>query len=508
MQHFYDGQIRRYLTQMIRLMSNFSYEDGDKKLTQIPVMYGDITRQVGSIIRENSENKIPSAPRMGVYVTGIEMNTAMLADSSFISKVNVRERAYDSQGQEYLNESGKNYTVERLMPTPYTLSVNCDIWSTNTDQKLQILEQILMLFNPSLEIQTTDNYIDWTSLSVVNLDQVTFSSRSIPTGTESEIDVATLGFTAPIYISPPTKVKRLGVITNIITSMFDETGNINNINPDKIFDSFGKQIESELSSDFDSQDTVMPVLNTDHTEVHGRVGVLPSGEIEHITQTGRVKRGTADAVYGLSHKGHDLLVLNSTLQLIHKGIVGNTLWSTYLDAIPGNFRSGLSQIRLARKDLTNDIVGTFAVDPTDDTKAVVNWDTDTLPSDTIITSTLQEKAKIDYILDPTKTNPTTLKTAGNRILLLGAIGSSVNVDGADAWKNADGTDFIASENDICEWDGTKWVIVFDASTKTEILTDITYVTNLNTGVQYKWDTFEWVLSFEGEYPDGTWRIVF
>ena len=135
-------------------------------------------------------------------------------------------------------------------------------------------------------------------------------------------------------------------------------------------------------------------------------------------------------------------------------------------------------------------------------------DTDTLPADTIITSDLQEKSKIDYILDPTKTNPTTLKTAGNRILLLGAIGSTLNVDGADAWKNADGTDFIASENDICEWDGTKWVIVFDASTKTNQLTDITYVTNLNTGIQYKWDAFEWVLSFEGEYPDGTWRIVF
>ena len=200
MQHFYDGQIRRYLTQLIRLMSNFSYEDGDKKLTQIPVMYGDITRQVGSIIRENSENKIPSAPRMGVYVTGLEMDTARLADASFISKINIRERAYDDQGKEYLNESGKNYTVERLMPTPYNLSVNCDIWSTNTDQKLQILEQILMLFNPSFEIQTTDNYIDWTSLSVVNLEGITFSSRSIPTGTESEIDVATLQFQTPIYI--------------------------------------------------------------------------------------------------------------------------------------------------------------------------------------------------------------------------------------------------------------------------------------------------------------------
>ena len=102
-------------------------------------------------------------------------------------------------------------TVERLMPTPYTLEMTADIWSTNTDQKLQIMEQILMMFNPSLEIQTTDNYVDWTSLSVVELENVNFSSRSIPVVTESEIDESQLGLKTPIYISPPTKVKKLGV---------------------------------------------------------------------------------------------------------------------------------------------------------------------------------------------------------------------------------------------------------------------------------------------------------
>ena len=227
MQFFYDGQIRRYITQIIRLMSNFSYKDGDGGLKTIPVMYGDISRQVAHIIRDNSENKLPSVPRMGVYVTGLEMDRTRLADSSFVSKVHVRERAYDSAGKEYLNEQGKNVTVERLMPTPYTLTLNADIWTSNTEQKLQIMEQIMMLFNPSLEIQTTDNYVDWTSLSVVELSQINFSSRTIPLGTETEVDVATLGFTTPIYISPPTKVKKLGVITHIITSIFNEqTGNI------------------------------------------------------------------------------------------------------------------------------------------------------------------------------------------------------------------------------------------------------------------------------------------
>ena len=180
MQHFYDGQIRRYITQLIRLFSNFKYKDGEGKEVKIPVLYGDLSRQVASIVRDQSENKLPSAPRMALYITQLEQDRTRTSDSSFTSKVHIRERAFDEAGNEYLNTQGKNYTVERLMPTPYNLSVNLDIWSTNTDMKLQIMEQLLMLFNPSLEIQTTDNYVDWTSLTSVELTNINFTNRSIP----------------------------------------------------------------------------------------------------------------------------------------------------------------------------------------------------------------------------------------------------------------------------------------------------------------------------------------
>ena len=106
MDYFYDGQIRRYITQMVRLLSNFSTSDSHGNLTRIPVMYGDLTRQVANILRDNSENKIPSAPRIAVYVTGLEMDRERTSDSSFVSKMNIRERAYDSVNQEYLNTQG------------------------------------------------------------------------------------------------------------------------------------------------------------------------------------------------------------------------------------------------------------------------------------------------------------------------------------------------------------------------------------------------------------------
>ena len=73
---------------------------------------------------------------MAVYITGLEQDRSRTSDSSFTSKVHIRERAYDSENNEYLNTQGKNYTVERIMPSPYTLQINLDIWSTNTDPKI------------------------------------------------------------------------------------------------------------------------------------------------------------------------------------------------------------------------------------------------------------------------------------------------------------------------------------------------------------------------------------
>lgn len=191
MEFFYDGQIRRYVTQFMRIFIGFKYQSGDGSHKTVPVMYGDMTRQVASIIRENSENKLPTVPRISCYITGLDLDRTRLADATYVSKMNIHERDYttDRGKSEYTSNGGQAYTVERLMPTPFTLKMKADIWTSNTDQKLQLMEQILVLFNPSLEIQTTDNYIDWTSLSVVDLETTGFTSRSIPAGTESDIDI-------------------------------------------------------------------------------------------------------------------------------------------------------------------------------------------------------------------------------------------------------------------------------------------------------------------------------
>jgi hypothetical protein len=455
MQYFYDGQIRRYIAQAIRMLSNFKYRTGDGLEKVVPVVYGDISRQVAAIIKDNSENKLPSAPRIALYMTELDLDRTRLGDATFTSKVYIREREVledgSSASRNYGTAQGLNYTVERIMPTPYKLTLKADIWTTNTDQKLQILEQILVLFNPSLEIQTTDNYVDWTSLSVVELTDVTLTNRSIPQGVDSEIDIATLEFETPIWITPPAKVTRMGVIHTVIANIFtEETGAID---PSFIF------------GDPQSTQYVTP----------GRFGLLVINNQARLLGPGEsVSEDDIPEKYG------------ETIN-----------WYKLLDQY-GRFRAGISRLFLKKADGT-EVVGVMSIHPSDESIAVINFDPDTYPTNSII----EGRGTVDAIIDPLTYNPPNNIAIGIRYLLLDRIGKDENNDGPDAWKNADLSDFITDANNIIEWDGSQWNVIFEAAS----ITDVTYITNLRTGVQYKWDGDVWTKSFEGEYIEGQWRLV-
>ena len=82
---------------------------------------------------------------------------------------------------------------------------------------------------------------------------------------------------------------------------------------------------------------------------------------------------------------------------------------------------------------------------------------------------------------------------------------------AQAWGTT-----IASANDIIQLDDAgNWVRVFDSDENTlfsdsSSFQSVQYVTNLLTGVQFKWmpDRGFWVKSYEGFYEQGTWRLEF
>ena len=446
-------------------MSNFAYKTAQGQLVRVPVRYGDMTRQVGQILRKNSENTIPSAPFIACYIKDMQYDLTRLQDPTFISKINIRERAFDETSQEYLNVQGNNYTVERIMPSPYKVTFAADIWTSSTEQKLQVWEQLVVFFNPSFEIQTTDNYIDWTSLSTITLENQTWSSRAIPQGVNDDIDIMTMTFTAPIWITPPAKVKKLGIITKILSNVFSEGA------------------QGTISSMYDTLGAASVFEN-----------VKP------------------DATVTVTPGNYDLLVLNNTARLIVANGQGDGInladptntaaWTKLLDLYPGRFRASLSQLRFTQPS-GNEVIAYISLNPSDEFSMMLNIDQDTVPGNTIVAG----RGTVDAVINPETYKPINI-VAGTRYLILEDINITTlftdpTYDGPDAWKNANGSDFQAHANDIIEWNGTAWSIVFNSASTTTT----TYITNSYTGTQYKWSEGSWSKSYEGVYEAKLWRLV-
>jgi len=462
MLHFYEGQVRKFLTQFIRILSNFSVEtgkgsDGSVALRPVPVTYGDPTRQVANIIRNNSENALQYAPRIACYVRELNYDRDRMQNPYHIEKQHLKERRVDSDGN-YTNELGAGYTVEKVMPSPFRLEVSADIWSSNTDQKLQIMEQILYLFNPDFEIQKTDNYIDWTSLSYVELTGTTFSSRTIPVGADTEIDVATLTFSMPIWLSPPVKVKKLGVVQKIIMSIYDDDGGI---------------AKGLIDGELTSRSYITP----------NNFGLLVTGnQLRLLGTTGTSVKSGGDGFHTGAHAPSDLDPFDTFGPAVN--------WKVLLDQY-GKVTNGTSQIRLMQPN-GNEIIGTIATSTLDDTILLYTIDQDTVPNNSL--------TGVKKIINPATFDPGT-PANGDRYLVINDVGDSTASFQSSTW----GT-LVASVGDIIEYNSatSKWNVAFDASNP-----DSTqhYITNSNTGIQYRFNGTEWVKSYEGVYRQGNWSIV-
>jgi hypothetical protein len=325
------------------------------------------------------------------------------------------------------------------------------MWTTNYNQKLELFEQVATLFNPALEIQSTDNFIDWTSLSVVFQDGLTFSSRSIPQGTGNPIDIMTWKFYMPIWISTSSKLKKMGVVEKIIASIY----------------------KGQALQDIQNEDLLL-------------------GTRQKITPY-----------------GYKVLLLNNQLQLLpadepffpaNESLAipdnpnTNLYWSALLN-VYGAIKPGISQIWLQNPYMNDDIVGTIVPDPNDDRFLIYNIDPDTLPQNTL--------PPVTSIINPQLTGPNAGLPGpmpGVRYLIVDDIGS------ADATTVAWGG-LIANANDIIEFDADtmQWSVSFDSQASETV----DFVTNLTTSMQYRYVPADgiWMKSYEGWYDQGDYSIV-
>jgi len=458
----YDGQMRRFILQFIRMVSNFQVEfgkdtNGNRTLQTVPVYYGDPSRQASTILKNNSENTLSAVPAMSAYISTLRYDRDRLQNPYHESDVRIREQVYDQTTQQYLGTQDGQYTVKRFMPAPYTIGMKLDIWTSNTDQKHQLIEQLVPLFNPGFEIQSTDNFVDWTSLSVALLTSVNYTSRSVPMmGDDTSIDIATLEFEIPIWLTLPAKVQKGGVVQQIIANIYDDSGSIN-------------------------------------------------GDIIDIAATSQIRYTPLD--YSIVYSSNPTSS-TGTLTLYSKiatdGSGTTTPWANLVN-LYGTLTNGISQVRLTfdYPDGPHEIVGVVAYSPNDPTTLLFTPDSATLPANTL--------NSVTAIIDPYNVNVTNVNNSGSsllspatgtRYLILNPIGAVGNQTGV-AWAGPSGTNLIANANDIIQWNGSYWTVAFDSTSTNQI----EYTTNLTTGIQYSWDGSIWAKAADGVYFGGSWSLV-
>lgn len=466
MDFYYDGQVRRYLLQFMRIFSDIKIRMGPDAnglytIQRVPILYGDPSWMVAQLIKGASENTMLPAPMFSAWIENIKMSPERRQDTQYVGKVSTIEREFNAQTQTYGPGPGVRQDVERYMPVPYDLTFRLDVWTTNTTTKLQIMEQICTIFNPSIQLQQNSNILDWTSIFEVWLEDVIWTNRNIPQGGNEERDVMSFKFKIQAWINPPAKLKRSGLIAEIVTRVFD-VADVDNL-------------RGRIDGEYDPMACFGGIpLQIVTTEGNYRIAVT--------------KGSSQDTITLLNEYGNE----DPTLS-----------WESLIQKY-GQITPNITKIRLKLDpdlDVTSsDIIGGIEQDPAHQNVLFFTPDIDTLPQTTL--------PPIATIIDPVEVFPGNglpAAAAGQRYLL-----TSQNSTGQEPaippnvptspW----GQTLIAYPNDIIEFNGINWVVSFDS--KESIGKN--YVINNSNGYQYTFEstTGEWSYTYYGIYQPGYWRI--
>ena len=475
MDFFYDMQTRRYLLQFMRIFSDIKVRNGPDAnglytITRVPIVYGDPSWVVAQLIKGASENTLMPAPMFSAYIDNIKMNPDRRQDTQFVGKISTVERNVegfesgicdDLQDLSYGNKAGVRYDVDRYMPVPYDITFKLDCWTTNTSNKLQLMEQINTIFNPSIQLVQNSNLLDWTSIFEVWMEDFTWTNRSVPQGGEQERDVMSWKFKVPMWLNPPAKVKKSSLIAEIVTNVF---------------------------SDLDIHDVAASVDSNEYDVFRTCFSSIP---VQIITTEGEYKISVAR-----NGMQEEITLLNAS-----GDVLPEQSWQKLIQ-IYGQISANITKIRLKLDpniDISDaDIIGSIAQDPTRQNVLIFTPDLDTLPANTI--------PAIAAIIDPIEIMPgrgLPTAVAGQRYLL-----TSVDSAGEEpaippgVSTSPWGADVVAYPNDVIEFNGISWKVIFDSRNAT----GHNYLVNNSDNTQYTFDGTNWAYTYYGQYAPGFWRI--
>lgn len=225
MKYIYDAQIRRILLQITRIFTQFSIpysvdEDGNVELRRVPARYAGTDTLVQSIITNNTENFIMALPFISVSIKDIKMDRTRTGTTGVYNTERFSTREWDKEKQTYTHNEGNRYQISRYQGFPFELEVDVNIFTSNLTQKLQLFEQICLIFNPAMDFQTSTAPLDMYRLNNLEMTGIKFSDKNFPIDpTKGSYDTMTLSFIAKCYIAPPATVDVQKVVETIVANI-------------------------------------------------------------------------------------------------------------------------------------------------------------------------------------------------------------------------------------------------------------------------------------------------
>ena len=213
--YFYEHQLKSYIVQFAAVFAGMKVsigknENEEPRLISVPIKNASQDRVVGAIKGENTQNKPIRLPLMSFQLMTVEQAPEL-------------RKGIGTSRRATMMPTGGLYpddfeVISQRMPVPYRINFELKIWASNQDQHYQIIEQILSIFDPIIQIQISDDIMDWTSITTVELTDIRFD-EAVPMGVDRRVIQTGMTFTVPVHLTLPANIR-----TNVIHDIFVRIG--------------------------------------------------------------------------------------------------------------------------------------------------------------------------------------------------------------------------------------------------------------------------------------------
>lgn len=223
--YFFDNQIRAYILQVAAIFNGLQVqtgigECGEAEFISVPIVIGHKDRVVAALMAGNTSNRMFSLPTMALHLSALAIAPERRKIQAYVD-----QRVTLKAGGVFPDDLT---VVKRAMPIPYNATMELSILVSNSQQRDQILEQILVLFNPDIQIQKSDGPFDWTKLTKVELTDIA-NEENYPASTDRRIINWTLTFELPIFLSIP-----MGTKDDLVRKIIIQLGDLNSMNLNEV----------------------------------------------------------------------------------------------------------------------------------------------------------------------------------------------------------------------------------------------------------------------------------